>query len=442
MDADKIDLLGEGEWHGLFHPPSDNTTMFLGRLRYSATEGSSLEYMVPGSNLPLIEGVTHGMLESGEAVTLFSAGQIAPVLPSMKGGFERLAGRIPLTAFCIGELLSEEPLVSSLSFAVPGLEEFLAPDPAVTPPSWPGSPAVVHCLADGTLEVRHAMGGTGIARLSDHLMHPNSGALAELETHFHAVRQQHPSDWFMRRTSLEAALTLTFTSPVALKSAHKRMSAVCDLLALLVRSPVHPVKMSFTTGEGKLGKSVQFCPTNVLDEGTVREARRKRDHHQMPITHANAQLGKLVPAWLQQSADHLVLVSGLQHGTGWQTRHDTFGALVLYAAQLESIHHLEVGKGDGKYEYALGKYASPYLLEYMQTLLGADSLSETAAGVWNLRNEIAHYGRPKPQLKKLPWSDRVKISVCLELVVVAWVLRKLGLEEQTAHAFMDSYAPD
>lgn len=208
MDADKVDLLGEGEWHGLFHPPSDESATFLGRLRYSATRGTSLEYMVPGSARPQVSGVLHGMLEGGQAVTLFSQTPMSPVIPSMKGGFERLAGWIPLTAFCVGEYFEEEPLVSSISFTVSGLDEFLASDPATRAPSWPSSPAVVHQLPDGTLEVRHAMRGTGISRLSQHLMHPNPSVLAQLDTVFQSVRQQHPDEWFMLRTALEPALSL------------------------------------------------------------------------------------------------------------------------------------------------------------------------------------------------------------------------------------------
>ena len=441
MDADKIDLLGEGEWHGLFHAPSGAGTAFLGRLRYSATEGASLEYMLPGTTQPHVDGVVHGMLESGQPVTLFSRVRQSPVMPSMKNGVERIAGRFPLTAFLVGDQVDDEPMVSSLSFSTPALDEFLALDPAIVAASWPGKPVVVHPLVDGTLEVRHAMTGNGISRLSEHLMHPNPAALAALDTHFHALRKQHPNEWFMLRTSLEWALGLTFSSAVSLREAYRRVSAVCDLLALLIRTPVHPVSISFAVGDGPNRKSVQFCPTNVLEEGTVREATRNRDHRQMPVTHANARLSTILPAWLQHKDDHLVMVSGLQHSTGWQTRHDTFGAIVLYVAQLESIHHLEVGKGNGKYEYALKTYASPRLLAYMQGLFGVASLADLASGVWDLRNEIGHYGRPKVQLPKLAWTERVGLSICLELVVVGWVLRRLGLDEATVHAFMDAYAP-
>lgn len=441
MDADKIDLLGEGEWHGLFHAPSSARDTFLGRLRYSATDGSWLEYMVPGTSQPQLDGIVHGMLEGGQPVTLFSQVRHSPVMPSMKNGVERIDGRLPLTAILVGDHFDEEPEVASLAFSVPCLDEFLASDPAITAASWPGKPVVVHPLADGTLEVRHAMTGNGISRLSEHLMHPDPAALAALDTYFHAVRKQHPNEWFMLRTSLEWALGLTFSSAVPIREAYRRVSAICDLLALVIRTPVHPVSISFVVGDGPVRQSVQFCPTNVLEEGTVREARRKRDHRQMPVTHANARLSTILPAWLAQKDDHLVMVSGLQHSTGWQTRHDTFGAIVLYVAQLESIHHLEVGKGNGKYEYALKTYASPRLLSYMQGLFGVASLADLASGVWDLRNEIGHYGRPKVQLPKLDWPERVGLSICLELVVVGWVLRRLGLDEATVHVFMDAYAP-
>jgi hypothetical protein len=442
LNADLVDLLGEGDWPGLFHPRADDSAAFLGRLRYSATRGTWLEYMQPGTRQPALDGVVHGMLESGHAVTLFSNGPTEPVMPSMKDGFERIAGRMSVSAFCVGEHFDAEPTLASVSFSVTGLDEFLAADPLAVAPSWPGKAAVTHELGDGTLEVYHVMSGNGISSLSDRLMHPTPAALTELETLFQAVRVKHPTEWFLLRTSVKPVLRLTFASPVSLKAAYHRVSAICGLLALLVRVPVHPIEVSFPWGEGHLRRSIQFCPTNVLDNGTVREARRKRDHRLMPVTHANAQLGTLLKAWLAEHEEHLVLVSGLQHSTGWQTRHDTFGFIVLYVAQLESIHHVEVGRGGGKHEYALAKYASPRLLAFMQSLFGVTSLLELATAVWELRNEISHYGRPKVRLPKLSWSERVDIARCLELVVVARILRKLGLDEATTEAFLDGYAPD
>jgi hypothetical protein len=442
LDADNIDLLGEAEWSGLFHPASDEGHTFLGRLRYSATRGSRLEYMVPGSRQPLFDTVVHGILESGHPVTVFSNAPPMPAMPAMRDGYERLTGKMGVNSFCVGEHFDAEPTVSSLSFSVTGLDEFLAADPRVATPSWYGKAVVTHDLGDGALEICHVMSGEGISSLSERLMHPDPAALAELDTSFHAVRAKHPSEWFYLRTSVKPVMRLTFDSPVSLKAAYQRMSATCDLLALLVRAPVHPVSVSFPWGEGHSRRSIQFCPTNVLEDGTIREAKRQRDPTQMPVTHANAKLEVILRAWLLEHREHVVLVSGLQHGTGWQTRHDTFGAIVLHVAQLESIHHVEVGKGGGKYDYALSKYATPRLLGFMQGLFEVNSMPELVSAVWDLRNEIAHYGRPKLRLPKLSWLERVNIATCLELVIVSRILRALGLDVQTASEFIDGYAPD
>lgn len=117
------------------------------------------------------------------------------------------------------------------------------------------------------------------------------------------------------------------------------------------------------------------------------------------------------------------------------------GAVVLYATQIEGIHVEEHGPKGRKYAYPIEKYASSILVELLKKRLCVTTLDAVTEGISDIRNEIAHVGKPAKLLKKLSNSDLSDIALCLELIVVGYVLRKLGVAAPVVMQYQEGFAP-
>jgi len=440
---ENVDLLADTRWQGTFFPPDKMDERFFGTLTHSATEGLFLEYTMLGGDAPEIAGVLHGVLATGEAVTLLRHHEGLQPGSSFQYGTYTLSGKAYFWAMCAGLHFNAEPSFKRLDFTLSGLDEFIVPQGNTAYVPWAHQPIIAAKMPDGELQLINAGKVQPVGHLSSVLVNRNPTALAVLESHFQAVKSAFPKDIFLLKREMHYLLRLEYEEAVTLTGALSRMTDIGALFALLVRAPVHARRISFTVKDQKDTSAEIFVfPAGFLEEATVRLALERKNHHLMPITMQNAGLEKLVPVWLTEAVNHRVLVSGLQHQTGWRTWQDTHGALVLYATQLEAILIDEKGPKGKKFEYAIGKYASPKVLALLKHHLGAATLHEVGEGVSDVRNEIAHVGKPPKLLKKLNGNGLSEIALCLELIVVGYVLRKLGVDAAVVEAYQDGFAPE
>lgn len=161
----------------------------------------------------------------------------------------------------------------------------------------------------------------------------------------------------------------------------------------------------------------------------------------MPITKNTVCLNSLISNWFQVSQNYSPIISSIQHETGFQNEHAAHGEIVLYATQLESISHSE-GQKNKKYEYPLRKYGSKNICNELIRLFTKSTLEEAAAAIGDLRNEIAHVGRPKRWLTSLPLEQLVKISQFLQLTIIGCILTNLGVPATAIATYQDNYSPD
>jgi len=438
-----VDLLGNMEWHGEFFPPGNVEERFLGHLTYSASGGISLAFSILGDDVPSINGILHGVLSTGDPVTLFRReGGLDPGLGFTNGILSR-SGTASFWGLCVGAHFDAEPSSDQYDFTLSGLDEFIVPNGATEHAVWSPEPLINAPMPGGVLQLINAGQGQPVMSPDSVFINLNKNALDALNTRFGEVRALFPKDLFFVKKAMHYVLRLKYDEASPLQEALRRLIDIGALFALLVRFPVHPRRIQFSVDPG-IGTKVQVYVflSEYLEEGTVRLALAKRSHHLMPITVNNAHLEQLVPVWLAEAVNHGVLVSGLQHRTGWRTRQETHGAVVLYATQIEGIHVEEHGPKGQKYAYPIEKYASSVLVDLLKKRLCANTLAAVAEGISDIRNEIAHVGKPAKLLKKLTSSDLSDIALCLELIVVGYVLRKLGVATPVVMQYQEGFAPD
>lgn len=442
MKPSDVDLLGSMEWHGEFFPPGKVEERFLGHLTYSASGGISLAYTILGHDVPSINGILHGVLSTGDPVTLFQReGGLDPGLGLTSGILSR-SGTASFWGLCVGAHFDAEPSSDQYDFTLSGLDDFIVPNGATEHAVWSTKPIISAPMPDGVLQLINAGQGQLVINLDSVFISRNKNALDALNTKFGEVAALFPKSPFFVKKAMHYVLSLKYDEASPLQDALRRLLDISALFALLVRFPVHPRRIQFSVDPGT-GTRVQVYVflSEYLDEGTVRLALAKRSHHLMPITVNNAHLEQLVPVWLAEAVNHSVLVSSLQHRTGWRTRQATHGAVLLYATQIEGINVEEKGPKGQKYAYPVEKYASLQLVELLKARLRATTLAEVAKGISDIRNELAHVGRPPKHLKKLAGSALSDIALCLELIVVGYVLRKLGVATSVVMQYQDGFAP-
>lgn len=438
-----IDLLVDTHWQGIFFPPDKPEERFFGTLFYSVAEGLYLDYTILGADVPNIEGVLHGVLASGDAVTLFRSNNWPEPGLSFQYGIHTRSGKAHFWAMYTGLHFENEPNLQKVDFTLSGLDEFIAPQGSTAHIPWSMGSIIAVKIPGGTLKIINVGKVQPLGNISSVLINKNPHALAAVESNFKKVQAEFPKDLFVLKKEMHHAVRLEYDAPVTVMDALKRITDIAALFALLVRSPVHPRRISFDVTDSHGGKAQIFVfPATLLDEATVRLALSKKNHHLMPITMQNSGLGPLLSAWLTEAANYQVLVSGLQHKTGYHTRHDIHGAIVLSVTQIEAISFEEGGPKGQKFEYAINKYASSDVLALLKHHLGAGDVHGVGAGVSDIRNEIAHVGKPAKLLKKLTFRDLSDIAAGLELTVVGYVLRKLGVTESVVFQYQNDFCPE
>ena|GEM_PF-3520031 len=442
LKAREVDLFADKEWVGEFFPPGQSDSRFSGRLKYSPSEGVRLNYAVVGDEVPMIDGVIHGVLVSGEPVTLY---RNTPGLPANFGythGVTTQRGEASFWALCVGAHLDADASCLRYTFTVSGLDEFIVPEGMTSHVPWSHKPIVIVSMADGDLHLSNAGSVDYVGDISASILNLNPGAAEALKVAYSEVAASYPANPFFVKKSMHYELDLHYGSEVCVRDALRRIIEIGDLFALLVRAPVHPRRVGFKADVG-IGTDVEVFvyPSLYIDAGTIDRATDKKSYHTMPIKLANIDLAKLIPAWLPVAGAYRGLVSDLQTRTGWLTGQAIRGSIVLYATQFEAIHASDKAPKGKKYEYVLDHYASPQLIAKLHLHLKGTTNSHLATAISGLRNEIAHLGKPSKLVANLGRGLTV-VALCLELVVIGYILRKLGVDPKVAAVYQDTFTPD
>ena len=83
------------------------------------------------------------------------------------------------------------------------------------------------------------------------------------------------------------------------------------------------------------------------------------------------------------------------------------------------------------------KYASNKLIKHLENLLGCKE-ENFGEYISDLRNDIAHVGRPSKLLPKITARNQFKISRALQIVVIGFVLEDIGVSANKREKYQDS----
>lgn len=160
----------------------------------------------------------------------------------------------------------------------------------------------------------------------------------------------------------------------------------------------------------------------------------------MPITNSNIDLAAVLSAWLSAPKNHSTIISSIQNETGFRDEHSLHGEIVLYITQFESISY--TAKNKQKYEYPLITYGCEKITNGLKRIFASAGVSDVSKGIGDLRNEIAHVGKPRKIMSSLSVTDLMDISQYLQMTVIGYILATLGLQNDVISAYQERFTPD
>lgn len=436
-------LFDSTTWTGEFFHPDIFEARFSGSLAYSPEDGVILTYRkADDGNVPDTT-VLHGILDTGEMCSLFGDFSLSRAGFTIRNELHTSNGKCGFKLLVVGAFVREDFALDDIYFTVSGLQDFLVHE------GWKNSirfeQEAIHTtpLSFGSLELR-TYGNFDFLPddISAAIYSTDDAARSDLIATFAELRQRHPNTTFMLKSgNIEYKFRLRLSSPTECVVAYRRINDICNLFALLRDSPTHPEEIEALLPDDQVGgRAATLYPSLVLNPATVELARRPKSHVLLPLNAGNLSLPDILAAWFNSEFRESILVSAMQHEIGYRTEHSAHGDIVLYASQLESISHAAKRSRD-KYEYAINTYGSPKLLALLERIFDVRGVRAVGEAISDLRNEIAHVGRPRKLLSSLDLGGLIDIAICLKLVLSAFVLRNIGIQEHLTGRYVDALLP-
>jgi len=437
-----MELFEEKNWTGEFFVNNVYEKRFMGEINYSPENGVMLSYSITGRDIPNEAKVVHGVLTTGEKCTLL--GKFTPQNSGFvwKNDLYVRKGKAWFLCLLVGDWLDENELMYDLNFSLTNLQEFFFPKGFKDLVKYSEKPLFSIKTNYGEIEVgNNASFGILNTDVSTQIYSRNKNALEELKESFQKLEKKYPDANFMLKQDIAYRIYLKIDSGEKIATVFEHIFDIANLFSILVYGPVYPDSICVTK---KIEKnhpiSINIYPNMSLNKKTMDLCIQERSHFHMPIKKSNIDLASTIMKWLKAPKDYSTIVSNIQHETGYRDEHSLHGELVLYATQFEEISYA-ASVMDKKYEYPIDNYGTAKIKDAISKILANAGESDIGIGIGNLRNEIAHVGRPKYLLKKLSMRDMVDLTQCMQMTILGYVLNELGLDRKVISKYQDEFTP-
>lgn len=432
------------EWKGEFFLPEHFDKRFFGSVNFSPEKGVVLSYHITGHELPSESELLYGVLDTGERCTL--VGTFAPVYSrfSLINGLSTRKGKAEFYFLVIGKFLGKKELFSEVSFTLTGMQEFFFPKGYKDFVKYSNEPLFIAETDFGRIEVGNNASFSLLRKdVTTQIYNRNDHALADLKQAFEEIDSRYENSFFMLKKDISYIVTVRVNNACDVSTLFEHITNISNLFAILTYGPVYPevVKLKHLDNEGHPSNSTVY-PSMALEKRTAELCKRERSHFHMPITKSNIDLANSIKKWLVQAKKYTTIISSLQHETGYRSEHAVHGELVMYATQFESISMAaQVGNME-KYEYPVIQFGTDNTKNSLVKIFSNAGESDFGKGIGDLRNEIAHVGKPKALLSSLTLRDMVKISQLLQITILGYVLNEIGVSSEVIEKYQDNLTPE
>ncbi len=437
-------LFEERQWVGEFFVPGQYEKRFPGKLNYSPEDGVILSYAITGSELPSESELVHGVLDTGDKCTLIGNFKPHRTGFAVRNGLSTRPGKAGFYCLAVGDFLEHDEVFVDINFSLTTLQEFFFPQGFKDHEKFSDQPVFSLRTDYGLIDI----GSTGsFGFLNDditaQIYSRDDKALERLSECYKSVRKEYPESFLMLKKDISYRIHIALNVGLPMRDLYGRIKEIADLFALLIYGPVYPDSMTLVKHTDTSDRiMIEVYPSLALDRRTIKLATTEHSHFHMPITKAKIDLGAVIGSWLGLHKNYSTIISSIQNETGFRDEHSLHGEIVLYATQLESISHSAKVDGKQKYEYPLTKWGCEKITNGLGKLFSTPDIAETGQKIGDLRNEIAHVGRPKKLLTKLEMRDLVLVSQYLQLTIIGFILDSIGVSKSIVRDYQQRFCPE
>jgi hypothetical protein len=437
----KIDanLLRPNTWTGTFYPPERPDLSFGATLSYSPTDGIGLKYSIPiDAKFDEEYSCLHGVVDHGLPCTLIGKFMIAKSGFSLSFGHSfRTHDRYPFLCIVFGLHCDSAVEFEAYQFDVTGAQEFFAPEGSKRYMPFKQGALISAAISDDLLEVSHTGKFDFVPDDLQALIHsPNTAALSELQGSYERIREVHPDFRPFLKLSLDFKFKICFKNDYGVIPAFQDCVRASNLFSVLYFAPA-AVSEFYALAKDEDGKThpLPIFPAAAREKDSIDRCLQERSYHLLPLNNSHVDLPTLIANWWTQDSGFRSIVSLFQSRGTLISSHAVLSSIVLSATQLEDIAYQAKAKSE-KFLYGIKQHASSKLQSRLCALLQTTS-GELGEAISDLRNEIAHIGRPKSYLSQLSSRQLYEVSVVLEAVIAGYILEKIGVSVSSREHYQD-----
>jgi hypothetical protein len=432
----------EHEFFGeFFHSEDSYDARFAGKISYSTEKGLSLQYNIADSSVPNQCEKLIGILDNGKKCTL-----IGP-FDFNRGGrpwgsIRTKHGKHRFPHLLIGSFVEARSNFHHCRFTFHHMQEFFYPQGHIN--SVPFKEGILEKIEGNgwNLELENRAEFKDVTHnLVNLMMTKESDSLEKFSDAFEEIKKCYPDESFMVRNSLEFLFKYETESPKTASEINNDINKISSLFSIFMDKPTFPDEVKlYPNKEPK--NSVSLLSSLYLESRTVDLAKGSQSYFFMPINREKIDLPKAISMWLELHEVYRVLSTTFQYETNYRTLHSAYSDIVLFATNIEAVaQDLNMPTSD-KYEGPINKYGSEELKKSIMDIFLNHNNESLGKNISDLRNELAHVGRPKKLIKILNINDYVNVGRILKLVVVSHLLEKLGISQEVIHEYQNKLIPE
>jgi hypothetical protein len=429
------DYFAEQVWTGTFSPVGNHSDRFSGELRFSFTDGLTLDYFYEGS--PQVKGdYLTGLLMTGEKCTLI--GHLPLLCPRrrMHYGFVSSRGKLGLPFAILGDFVGATPRIEKMSFTVSGMQDFFDARGREDAIKFSREPICSVATDFGSVEIRNIGDFSSThSDITNHIHTNDPAAEAALSEKFRELLDEFPDSTFLIKKSISYKVSLNFKNHLSLDEAYKKVTAISDLFALLAYNPMVALDITFRPPDFNPKRDLKLLPYILKNNQTLGLCKQANERAILPIKSSDLNLSTVLERWLSSYEMYKTTISSIQGQTGYADLHSVHSEIILYATQLEEINKQLAGNKEKKYVLPFERYADQLLMGRLLAIFDVSDIGKMGDAIWALRGELAHIGRKKIWLNSLSLEELSMISQCLELTVISYILTSIGVPKLAVYRY-------
>lgn len=437
MTKDIYSAFEEHEFFGeFFHSEESYEARFAGKILYSTARGLTLNYNIADSGVLNECESLIGILDNGKKCTLigpfnFNRGG------HRWGSISTKHGRHDFSHLIIGSFIKFHTEFHHCRFTFHHMQEFFYPQGHIS--KVPYTEGVIEKIEGSgwSLELENRATFNDVTHDLINLMMTNERAtLDKFSDAFEKIKESYPNESFLFRNTLEFLFKYEMDTPKTAFEISIDINKISSLFSIFMDRPTFPDEVRlYPKKEPK--NSVSLLSSLYLESRTVDLAKENQSYFFMPINSEKVNLSKAISTWLPLYEAYRVLSTTFQYETNYRTLHSAYSDVVLFATNIEAIAQDLGMPTSEKYEGPINKYGSLELQQTLKDIFLIHNNEVLGKNISDLRNEIAHVGRPKKLINTLDLNDYVKIGRILKLVVVSHLLQKLGISQVVIHEYQN-----